>query len=94
MDFEKTIDRLKLQHKISVREAIDLQNMHTVETEALRKINMRKEDIQNGHFLSTSRSPKEEIKDLEAKAAPHKARIKELMNIIRDAKRRTVPNYY
>lgn len=94
MNFEKNIERLKREHKISVREAIDLQNMHTSATEALRNITRRKEDIRHGHMVKMSRSPKEELKFLDGEAATYKTRLSELTSIVRDAKKRVVLNYY
>ncbi|MDE1828076.1 MAG: hypothetical protein KGH65_02880 [Candidatus Micrarchaeota archaeon] len=94
MNFEKRVEKLKLEHKISVREAIDLQNMHLTATQALRKIVQKKQDIINGHSVKISRSPKEEIKALDKEAATHKASLNELLKIVKEARRRVVPNYY
>jgi len=94
MNFEKNIERLKLDHKISVREAIDLQNMYTSATEALRNITKKKQDIKHGHSVRISRPPKEEIKVLDKEAATHKTRLNELKKIVREAKKKVVPNYY
>ena len=92
MNFEKNIENLKMQHKITVREAIDFQNIYVVSNQSLKKIKERIADIKNGHSRHLQ-NPKEEIKRLQKDAVHHKTKLDGLIEILRDAKKKAVPNY-